>query len=182
MPVTSGYGLQYWDQWVKYFLTRDPGHDPLTVDPRHPGEWRDRISYLSTIEDRNNADLRPFARAGGKLILLHGAADELVSHRSTNDYYERVRAVAGPATTRTFLRYYLIPGANHANFGTPAYAASWDSLTALEHWVEGGQPPTHPTVTDANHGNRTRPLCDYPAWPRYRTGDPNNASSFVCTR
>lgn len=180
MPVTSGYGMRYWDQWVKYFLTRDPDHDPLDVDPRHPGKWLDRISYLSTIEDRNDADLRPFARAGGKLILLHGAADELVSHRSTNDFYQRVRDVSGPST-RTFLRYYLVPGANHANVGNPAFAASWDSLSALERWVDRGQPPTNPIVADANHG-RTRPLCDYPGWPRYRAGDPDDASSFVCTR
>jgi len=179
MPVTSGYGMQYWDQWVRYFLTRDPGHNSLDVDPRHPGKWLDRISYLSTIEDRNNTDLRPFARAGGKLILLHGAADELVSHRSTNDYYQRVRDVLGPEQTRAFLRYYLVPGANHANFGTPAFAASWDALTALEHWVESGQSPTNPVVADANH-NRTRPLCEYPAWPRYRAGSPDSASSFVC--
>jgi hypothetical protein len=180
MPVTSGYGMQYWDQWVKYFLTRDPGHNSLDVDPRQPGKWLDRISYLSTIEDRNNTDLRPFARAGGKLILLHGAADELVSHRSTNDYYQRVRAVAG-SSTRTFMRYYLVPGANHANFGTPAFAASWDSLSALERWVERGRSPAHQIVADARH-NRTRPLCEYPLWPRYRAGDPDSASSFVCTR
>ncbi|TDV56284.1 tannase/feruloyl esterase family alpha/beta hydrolase [Actinophytocola oryzae] len=180
MPVTSGYGMQYWDQWVKYFLTRDPDHNSLTVDPRQPGRWLGRISYLSTIEDRNDADLRPFARAGGKLILLHGAADELVSHRSTNDYYERVRAVLGPRTTHAFMRYYLVPGANHANFGTPAFAASWDSLTALEHWVESGQSPGNPVVTDTTH-DRTRPLCAYPGWPRYRSGDPDSAASFVCT-
>ncbi|GHF51473.1 feruloyl esterase [Amycolatopsis bartoniae] len=181
MPVTSGYGMQYWDQWVKYFLTRDPDHDSLAVDPRDPGKWLGRISYLSTIEDRNNADLRPFAAAGGKLILLHGAADELVSPRSTSDYYQRVRDVAGPRGTDAFLRYYLVPGANHANFGTPAFAAGWDSLSALDHWVEKGQSPVDPVVTDVND-DRTRPLCAYPEWPRYRAGDPDSASSFVCTR
>jgi feruloyl esterase len=181
MPVTSGYGMQYWDQWVKYFLTRDPHADSLDVDPRHPGKWLDRISYLSTIEDRNDADLRPFARAGGKLILLHGAADELVSPRSTDDYYQRVRATAGGRTTDAFMRYYLVPGANHANFGTPAFAAGWDSLSALEHWVEKGQAPTHPVTTDLLH-DRTRPLCAYPRWPRYVAGDADSAASFVCTR
>ncbi|WP_307135332.1 tannase/feruloyl esterase family alpha/beta hydrolase [Streptomyces aurantiacus] len=181
MPVTSGYGLQYWEQWVKYFLTRDPHHNSLDVDPRHPGKWLDRISYLSTVQDRNNVDLRPFARAGGKLILLHGAADELVSVRSTSDYYQRVRDVVGPRATHAFTRYYVVPGANHANFGTPAFAAGWDSLSALERWVERGQPPTNPIVADANH-DRTRPLCEYPDWPRYRTGDPDGAASYVCTR
>ncbi|WP_240529829.1 tannase/feruloyl esterase family alpha/beta hydrolase [Streptomyces mangrovisoli] len=181
MPVTSGYGFQYWDQWVKYFLTRDPDHSGLDVDPRHPGEWLDRISRLSTVEDRNDTDLGPFARAGGKLILLHGAADELVSPLSTTDYYARVRGLLGPRTTGTFLRYYVVPGANHANFGTPAFAAAWDSVSALEDWSEQGKAPTNPVVTDTLH-DRTRPLCAYPRWPRYRTGDPDSASAFVCTR
>ncbi|WP_209648839.1 tannase/feruloyl esterase family alpha/beta hydrolase [Kibdelosporangium banguiense] len=181
MPVTSGYGMQYWEQWVKYFLTRDPGYNSLDLDPRHPGKWLGRISHLSTIQDRNNVDLGPFARTGGKLILLHGAADELVSHRSTNDYYQRVLAKLGPSSTHAFMRYYLVPGANHANFGTPAFAAGWDSLSALERWVETGQPPANPIVADITH-DRTRPLCEYPAWPRYRAGDPYAASSFVCTR
>ena len=181
MPVTSGYGMQYWEQWVKYFLTRDPHHNSLDVDPRHPGKWLDRISHLSTVQDRNNVDLRPFARAGGKLILLHGAADELVSVRSTSDYYQRLRDALGPRATHAFTRYYVVPGANHANFGTPAFAAGWDSLSALERWVERGQPPTNPVVADVNH-HRTRPLCEHPDWPRYRAGDPDSAASFVCTR
>ncbi|HEU5473693.1 MAG TPA: tannase/feruloyl esterase family alpha/beta hydrolase [Actinophytocola sp.] len=70
---------------------------------------------------------------------------------------------------------------NHANFGTPAFAAGWDSLSALERWVESGQSPANQVVADVNH-NRTRPLCEFPGWPRYRAGDPDNASSFVCTR
>jgi hypothetical protein len=181
MPVTSGYGMQYWDQWVRYFLTRDPGHDPLAVDPRDPGKWLTRISGLSAVQDRNDADLRPFAEAGGKLILLHGAADELVSDRSTSDYYQRVRDLAGPRRTEGFLHYYLVPGANHANAGSPAFAAAWDSLTALERWVEQGRSPAGQVVTDVAH-DRTRPLCEYPRWPKYRAGDPDRASSFVCAR
>jgi len=181
MPVTAGYGLRYWEQWVKYFLTRDPDHNSLAVDPRRPGKWLPRISYLSTIQDRNNANLRPFARSGGKLLLLHGAADELVSHRSTSDYYRRVRATVGAGQTQRFMRYYLVPGANHANFGAPAFAANWDSLTALEQWVEEGRPPVDPVVIDGNNG-RTRPLCEYPRWPKYRSGDPGSAQSFVCSR
>ena len=180
MPVTSGYGFQYWDQWVKYFLTRDPGYNSLAVDPRRPGEWLPRISYLSTIQDRNDVDLRPFARSGGRLLLLHGAADELVSHRSTSDYYRRVLDTVGPRQTNEFMRYYLVPGANHANFGAPAFAAGWDSLSALESWVEHGQPPVDPVTANIRSGI-TRPLCEYPRWPKYRSGDPGSAQSFVCS-
>jgi hypothetical protein len=180
MPVTSGYGFQYWDQWVKYFLTRDPGYNSLDVDPRHPGQWLPRISYLSTLEDRNNTDLRPFARAGGRLLLVHGAADELVSNRSTNDYYRRVLDTVGPGQTREFMRYYLMPGSNHANFGAPAFAGTWDVLSALEQWVGPGRAPVKPVAVDSRDG-RTRPLCEYPRWPKYRSGDPASAQSFECS-
>ncbi|MFG1923104.1 tannase/feruloyl esterase family alpha/beta hydrolase [Cryptosporangium sp. NPDC048952] len=181
MPTTSAYGFQFWDQWVKYFVTRDRGYDSLALDPLRPGKWLSRISHLSTIQDRNETDLRPFARSGGKLLLLHGAADELVSHRSTNDYYQRVVDTVGSRQTKQFLRYYLVPGANHANVGAPAFAATWDSLTALEHWVENGRAPVDPVSADSRDG-RTRPLCEYPRWPKYRSGDPDRAQSFECSR
>lgn len=183
MPKTSGYGVQFWDQWVKHFVTRDPARDPLSIDPRSPGPWAQRISDLSKLQDVNNANLRPFARAGGKLLLLHGTADELVSHRATAEYYERMRKTTGYFTTHHFARFYLVPGANHVNVDTP-FAAAWDSLTALERWVEHDKAPRHPTVTDRNptSAQRTRPLCQYPTWPRYRGGDPNSATSFTCVR
>ncbi|MFF9490160.1 tannase/feruloyl esterase family alpha/beta hydrolase [Streptomyces sp. NPDC014676] len=179
MPLTSGYGMQYWDQWAKYFLTRDADHDSLALVPDKPGKWIKRISELSEVQDVNDADLRPFARSRGKLLLMHGAADELVSHRSTNDYYTRVVDKVGHRTARNFMRYYLVPGANHANVGSPAFAAGWDSVTAIERWAEQDRQPTGPVVTDANVG-RSRPLCEYPLWPAYRTGNPDSAGSFEC--
>ncbi|WP_027931258.1 tannase/feruloyl esterase family alpha/beta hydrolase [Amycolatopsis thermoflava] len=179
MPTTAGYGVQFWDQWVRYFVTRDPGFDALTVDPRDPGPWRERIAELAGLQDVNNPDLSRFARGGGKLLLLHGTADELVSHRSTVDYFERVERTLGKRATDAFARFYLIPGANHANVSA-AFPAAWDSLTALENWAEHGKPPADPVVTDATTG-RARPLCEYPAWPRYRNGDPAAATSFTCT-
>lgn len=180
MPLTSGYGMQYWDQWVKYFLTRDPTRDSLSMAPDRPGQWMERISELSQVQDINDADLRPFARSGGKLLLMHGAADELVSHRSTNDYYTRVVETVGHRTARDFMRYYLVPGANHANVGNPAFAAEWDSITAIERWAEQNREPRAPVVTDAATG-RSRPMCEYPRWPAYRTGNPDSADSFECS-
>ncbi|GAA1595195.1 tannase/feruloyl esterase family alpha/beta hydrolase [Actinomadura kijaniata] len=184
MLKTSGYGVQFWDQWIRYAVTRDPAHDSLSVDPRHPGRWRDRISRLSALQDVNDPDLRPFARAGGRLIIVHGLADELVSHRSTAQYFARVNATMGADATRRFARFYTVPGANHVNVKA-AFAAGWDSLTALENWRERATAPRDPVVTDVNPGAsaRTRPLCEYPAWPRYQgTGDPGAATSFTCRR
>ncbi|MFI8850219.1 tannase/feruloyl esterase family alpha/beta hydrolase [Streptomyces sp. NPDC053499] len=184
MPLDSGYGVQFWEQWVRYFVTRDPGFDSLSLDPRHPGRWRHRVSELAALQDVNDPDLRPFARAGGKLLLLHGTADELVSHRSTVEYFQRVRKVMGKRATERFARFYLVPGANHANVA-PAFAAGWDSVGALEKWTEHGRAPHRPVVTDTGPGadGRTRPLCAYPEWPRYDgSGDPDEARNFTCHR
>ncbi len=182
MPLTAGYGMQFWNQWVKYFVTRDPQVSPFAIDPAAPGEWQRRISELTALQDVNDADLRPFARAGGRLILIHGAADELVSHRSTIDYYQRVQRVMGKQATAGFSRFYLVPGANHANFAPVAYSASYDSLTALVAWTERGiAPGDDQVVADGNAGaDRTRPLCAWPTWPAYVAGPASEASSFRC--
>ena len=86
----------------------------------------------------------------------------------------------GPKTVDNFARYYEIPGSGHA-FGA-AFTPGWDSLTALENWVEKGVAPANQTITDtAVAAGRTRPLCEYPKWPKYNgSGNVNLASSFTC--
>ena len=43
----------------------------------------------------------------------------------------------GPRKTQRFLRYYEIPGYGHA--ASTVFNAAWDSLSALEDWVEQGR-------------------------------------------
>jgi len=184
MPMEAGAGILLWDEWAKHFLTRNPGLNTLSLDPLRPGRWQRRISDLSAIQDVNIPSLRAFAKAGGKLLILHGTADEIVSHWSTAEYYERVVKTMGRSATERFARLYLIPGANHGSI-QPAFAPSWDSLTALERWTGHGRPPAHPVVTDAAPATqgRTRPLCEYPAWPRYTGhGNPDAAVNFTCRK
>jgi feruloyl esterase len=82
--------------------------------------------------------------------------------------------------TADFLRYYEIPGYGHAV--STVFNASWDSLTTLERWVEQGVQPAVQIVGDTvGVPGRTRPLCDFPSWPRYTgSGDVNSAASFTC--
>ena len=166
---------------MKYAVTRNADHDSLSLDPLAPGPWAERISDLTALQDVNDTDLRPFARRGGKLLLLHGTADELVSHRATVEYWHRLVEDMGQRKVDAFARFYLVPGANHANLATP-FAAGWDSLTALDAWVTRDAAPADPVVRDTNPGaTRTRPLCQYPAYPRYSgTGSPDEAASFDC--
>ncbi|WUR84369.1 tannase/feruloyl esterase family alpha/beta hydrolase [Streptomyces phaeochromogenes] len=183
LDFTTAFAALFWDQWAKYFITRDPDFDGLKLDPRAPGKWKERISELTALQDINNPDLTEFAKAGGKLLLVQGMADPAVSHRSTADYYQRVRATMGARATSKFLRMYAIPGMGHG--GPAAFTASWDSLTAIQRWSEKGIAPNEPVVTDINPAadGRTRPLCEYPEWPRYNgLGDPDRAENFTCVR
>ena len=180
MPVTGApYIGQFLDQFVKYAVTRDPAFPSLTLDPENPGPWANRLSQLSTQLD-TSTDISGFVARGGKLLLAHGLSDALVSSRATEIYYQRLQAQFGPATVDTFARYYEVPGFGHAV--SSVFNATWDSLTALEAWVEQGVAPANQVTTDSvGVPGRTRPLCDYPKWPRYNgSGDPNLASSFTC--
>ncbi|HTH79392.1 MAG TPA: tannase/feruloyl esterase family alpha/beta hydrolase, partial [Ramlibacter sp.] len=125
-------------------------------------------------------DLNAFNAKGGKLLLAHGTADVLVSTRATEQYYQRLQAQMGAGTVNNFVRFYEVPGLGHA--ASSQFNASWDSLTALENWAEKGVAPSGQVVKDTvGVPGRTRPLCDFPKWPKYNgTGDLNAASSFTC--
>ncbi len=177
-PYHSGF----WDEWVRFFVTRNPTFNSLTLAPQNPGPWQARISELSLRQDVNRTDLSAFARNGGKILMAHGTSDQLVSTRATAEYYERVRRDMGPGKTQRFLRYYEIPGYGHA--ASTVFNAAWDSLSALEDWVEQGRAPRRQVVADSvGVPGRTRPLCEYPGWPMYvGKGDVNAATSFVCVQ
>lgn len=176
MPYLS----PFMDQFMKYAVVRDSSgtFNTLSIDPENPGLWANRISELSKELD-TSTDISVFAARGGKLLMAHGLQDVLVSTRASQMYWELLEAQFGPKKLRKFARYYEVPGAGHA-FAS-AFTPGWDSLTALENWVEKGIAPTNQIVTDtAVHAGRTRPLCEYPTWPKYIGGDPDSASSFVC--
>jgi feruloyl esterase len=183
------YFSVFWDQWVKYFVTGDSHFDSLTLDPQHPGPYQERVSDLLGLQDVNRTDLSAFQERGGKLLMMHGLADGLVATQATTDYYKRLIEEMGTKSVRSFVRYYTIPGLGHV-FGSPQSAgggffAGWDPLPALEAWVEKGQAPSGLVTTDQNAATkgRTRPVCEWPSWPKYDgAGDPNSASSFTCAR
>jgi len=181
------YFSVFWDQWVKFFVTGDSRFDSLQLDPQRPGPYRERVSDLLGLQDVNKTDLSAFQKRGGKLMLMHGLADGLVATDATTEYYLRVIGDMGLKKVRGFVRYYTIPGLGHV-FGSPSSAgggffASWDPLPALEAWVEKGVAPSGLTTLDQNAATRgrTRPVCEWPTWPKYNgSGDPNSASSFTC--
>ena len=61
---------------------------------------------------------------------------------------------------------------------------TFDTLAALDQWVEKGTAPTRLIATRETGGRveRSRPLCPFPQVARYRgTGSIDDASNFTCT-
>jgi hypothetical protein len=143
-------------------------------------------------------DLRPFKRAGGKLILLDSVNDGVFSAAVLTRWYRSMARQTGDADV--FSRLYLVPNMAHCG-GGPATASFADHLlTAITDWVEGGRAPSTIVATNTNSAapfpsggifdprvaanfpvGGTRLLCPYPETSRYKgTGPSGDASSFVC--
>jgi len=79
-------------------------------------------------------------------------------------------------------RLFMAPGMGHCSGGEGPN--TFDMLTALERWVEGGVAPDQIAASitrPATMLNRSRPLCPYPQVAVYKgTGSTDDASNFAC--
>jgi feruloyl esterase len=145
---------------------------------------------IGEVMNDGSTDLAEFRRAGGKLILWHGWSDPLISALHTLEYYKKLAAHFAPpgtdsqvalAQVSNFARLFLAPGVYHCGGGPGP--DTFDSVAALEEWVEHGVAPdsliaAHRTQAQVD---RTRPLCAFPKSAVYDShGDINAADSFHC--
>lgn len=178
--LPNGYLFAQGDAYIKYFVRHDPTFDTLNFDVMHPGRSRQRLFTLSATIGAMNPDVSRYIARGSKLITLQGLADEVVSPNQTIAYYKGLVARYGQERVDSFMRLYMVPGFQH---GDGVFIPSADLLGALDDWVTYGIAPETLLVTDIAQttNGRTRPLCRYPAFPRYiGKGNLNRASSFTC--
>ncbi|SPS02102.1 tannase/feruloyl esterase family alpha/beta hydrolase [Cupriavidus taiwanensis] len=166
---------------VKYAIARAPSLDILTFGFTNPGALTARTQAVSQLMDGTSVNFDALKNKGGKLILQHGQADQFIPAQMSVDLYNRLLAAYGQSELSSFLKFYLFPGAAHGFGGQ--FEGGYDSLTALDNWVTKGVEPHDLIVTDVTPptAGRKRPVCEYPAWPKYVGGDPNSATSYVCT-
>jgi Tannase and feruloyl esterase len=170
------------DQFVRHVVLRDANADTLAFDPLAAGAQVPRLQQVSGMLDATSTDIARFIGKGGKLILLHGLVDSLVPPQPTIDYYRALVTRFGKPETDRSVRLYLVPGFGHTA-GAFNPAGTLPLFDALETWVEKGVAPGDLVIADANPATagRARPLCRYPAWPKYDgSGDPQRAASFRC--
>jgi feruloyl esterase len=167
--------------------------DWLTFDFDHNMDTLD--DAMAAKLNANTPDLEEFKSHGGKLLLWHGFADPEVPTLNTIAYYERLvtsetrggrhddgKRKEGLQRTQKFARLFLAPGVAHCS-GGPGPDNFGDVISRLVQWVEQGVAPDQIVASKIVNGvtTFTRPLCPYPALPRYSgVGDPTKASSFAC--
>ena len=156
-----------------------------------------RLDSMEALFTAGNPDMHRFKAAGGKLISFQGWNDHIVQAEAVTDYYDKAeRTMGGRAETQDFYRLFMVPGLNHCQGGTGAYAVDWTG--ALEDWVERGKAPDQilsvrpqdptgglyprfftPAPGVMANAIFSRPLYPYPARAVYSgKGDPTQASSY----
>jgi Tannase and feruloyl esterase len=179
--AANGYLFAQADAYMKYFVTRDTTFPTLEFDVTHANPYQERLAELSETVEAMNPDLSAFIAHGGKVITLQGLADEVISPNQTIAFYRAIVAKYGQEITDSFMRLYMVPGFQHGN---GVFIPAWDALGALDGWVTRGIAPETLAATDiapATNG-RSRPLCRFPAFPRYLgKGNVNLATSFRCS-
>lgn len=168
-------------QFVSNFVDTSEDFDLLEFDIQNPGEHLDRLVELAKIIGATDTNFRPFADRGGKILWLHGNDDNSITPWSSAALIDRIRADMGDAAVDSFLRFYMLPGLAH---GGGVFSPQIDTLSALDNWVENGIAPAGLVMVDSTNSatsGRTRPVCEYPAFPKYNgEGNVDRASSYHC--
>ena len=171
--------------YFQFMVFQDPEWDWKTfdfTDPENFAVMTDAHYRLGPILNATEADLSAFEELGGKLIMYHGWSDQNIAPRNSINYYQTVvETVGDESKTQNFLRLFMAPGMQHCNGGPGP--DTFDSLAALEQWVEEGNAPEQIIASHLTDGevDRTRPLCPYPQVAQYTgEGSTDDAANFVC--
>lgn len=175
---SQGLQFQVFEATMRYGVAGNPpGFDPYTVNPL---DYAKRVQEVGKIMDVTDVSLNQFRAHGGKIILTHGTIDDFITPHNTIQYWDSLQGEFGKRLSK-FAKFYMVPGWGH---GQGKFNAQYDGLDAIVNWVEDGVAPTDLAASDGNPGaDRTRPMCEYPAWPQYTgSGAIEDADSYSCVK
>ena len=187
--VTTGQPFPITASWLGTWLQRNPAWNWRTLTyAQFDKLFQQSVKEFASTFAANDPDLSAFKKDGGKIIIWHGLADQLIFPQGTVRYYKQVQhTMGGPGPTDSFARLFLAPGAQHCASGAgPAPAGPAQPMASLVNWVEkGNAPSTIPgSVTSpvTNLATPAQPLCSYPLFARYRgRGSRTAANSYTCS-
>ncbi|HEY6169415.1 MAG TPA: tannase/feruloyl esterase family alpha/beta hydrolase [Verrucomicrobiae bacterium] len=171
--------LEYW----AYYLAQDAKWNWNTLTyAAFEQLWTKSVEQYGAVIGTDDPNLTRFRDHGGKVIIYHGLADQLIPAAGSIDYYKRVQQhMGGPKKTAQFARLFLVPGVDHGFRG--AGAAPTGLNEAIVRWVEEGKAPDKLMAEKRDSTGkliRTRPLFPFPHVARYKgSGSTEDAANFV---
>jgi feruloyl esterase len=169
--------------YVRFYLAQDANLDWQTITPaRFEQLWNQSVEEFGNVIGTDDPDLTRFHEHGGKLLILHGLADQLIPAMGSVDYYKRVQEKMGGAKkTAQFARLFLIPGVDHGFRGPGPGPIGY--FEALMRWVEEGKAPEQLTGERRDGSGKVlgkRPLFPYPEYAKYKgSGSTEDPANFV---
>lgn len=181
-PVTSLFSNMIVSGAYNLIFTGSPSMPNINTFGYHDASFYP--SYLQanhSLNDATNPDLSAFQKAGGKLILWHGWADQHISPLFTIQYYEAMQNQMGELTVGQFARLYLVPGVAHCGGGEGM--PNIDLVSQITAWAEQGVAPsavmTYQTDSSSNV-TASRPVYPYPAVAKYSgSGDWHDGANYT---
>jgi pimeloyl-ACP methyl ester carboxylesterase len=170
-------------QHYAYWIKQNPTFDWKTVtEESFVGDFRESQRKFNDVIGTDDVFLHRLRRHGGKVLIWHGEADQLIFPRGTLNYYNRVLlANGGLRRVDDFVRLFMAPGVAHCAGGAGPNAVG--TFDAVVNWVENGVAPDTLLAqrTLPNNAVRTRPLCAYPKTAKWiGSGSTDDAANFVC--
>jgi len=167
------------DDLFKYVVFQDPNWDFRALDlSKHlePAGKADNGTLGAA-----SPNLKEFVGRGGKLLIYHGWADQIVASGTSIAYFKNLQKALGASQVGNSVRLFMAPGMAHCGGGEGPN--TFDMVTAIEQWRENGKAPTQIAASHLTDGkvDRTRPLCPYPQVAQYKgAGSTDQAENFIC--
>jgi hypothetical protein len=179
---------------ARYWVYFDPNWDwrSLTYG-NYEAFFNDNARMVGPLMGTDNPDISKFKERGGKLIVYHGWADNLIMPQGTVRYFTQMQQTV--ANSDSFSRLYMVPGMAHCGggggvneFGQDASGIvpaepTRDIFRALMAWSENSVAPDQIIATRVENGapTRTQPLCPYPQVVKYKgSGSTTDAVNYSC--
>jgi hypothetical protein len=180
----------------RYWIHQDPSFDWHTVtEGSFVNDFATSQALFHDAIGTDQANLHAFRSGGGKMIMYHGLADQLIFPRGSYDYYNRAAekmkgsgpgkpsAASGMAAVQEFYRFFPYPNNAHCGGGSGPQINVEDLFHTLVDWVEHGIAPDSVVATQNLGGGatRTRKICKYPDVLVYNgSGSTNDQANFHC--
>jgi feruloyl esterase len=184
-PDQRPLSWQFVDGVMKYIVERDPDFDLRKFRFDGPS-----VALFTERTGAGNADdpakLAPFIGKGKKLLIYHGFSDPaLAPIRTVKFYADLAVSNGGYDKLQNNVRLFMVPNVQHCGGGPGPNM--FDTLSALEDWVEQGKAPDailaqhHESNRPNNPVDRTMPLCPFPTMAVYKGhGDVAKAENWNC--